>query len=60
MINYYNVLEIANIRSRNVVDIDLLRLRIMFKGIKLQGVGWSGFIKCKHFQEKKNPEMREI
>ena len=33
-------------------DIDLLRLRIMFKGIRLQGVGWSGFIKCKHFQER--------
>ncbi len=38
--------------DRERSDIDLLRLRIMFKGVRLQGVGWSGFIKCKHFQER--------
>lgn len=36
------------VRERS--DIDLLRPRIMFKSIRLQGVDWSGFIKCKHFQ----------
>lgn len=38
------------VRERS--DIDLLRLRVMFKSIRLQGVDWSGFIKCKHFQER--------
>lgn len=36
------------VRERS--DIDLLRLRIMFKSIRLLGVDWSGFIKCKHSQ----------
>lgn len=33
------VLVIANRRTGNVVDIDLLRLKIMFKGIRFQGEG---------------------
>lgn len=45
------------VRERS--DIDLLRPRVMFKSIRLQGVDWSGFIKCKHFQVRQ-PEMREI
>lgn len=52
IIHYYKVLAVANRRTGNVVDIDLLSLRVMFKGTRLQGVGWSGFIKCKHFQER--------
>lgn len=40
-IHYYQVLVIANRPTGNIVDIDLLGLRIMFKGIRHQGVGWS-------------------
>lgn len=36
------------VRERS--DIDLLRLRIMFKSIRLLGVDWLGFFKCKHSQ----------
>ena len=41
-------------------DIDLLRLKIRFKSIGLQGVDWSGFTESKHFLSKTPHEIREI